>query len=609
MMRRPTYALGAAIAVAAVVAPRPVAAQEDPAALIALIEKQPADLDRAAWKERRREAARKLIATGDKRAVPVMIRLAEGESFDIIGEIAIEGLGKLGDASAIPALERVAADNSRDRAQRDLARKALAKLGGKAPAATPTPPPAPTPPPDRVAAPPPADDGGDRDAFDGSATAPDPGEASAPPASDTGGGGHGVFGGGGRDAAVVGQPTWDDDVLAARESLTFAVGAASFDWDTVRERTSFVLDADSHYARRLERETMAWGVTADLDTLVGVLNPAGDASSRLVAITAAVEGEARFYGGPGVYGVGQVAIAPQLHYLSSVGNDGMTNVKDTRFVADAGLALGGGYGRVLDVGPRLRVQRLAAVLEDARALGRPIDDGLARRLQSTWWALRRDRTGYRQLTATVAILREAGVLLGEPDAGTTYELLEVLRDASFDVRPSGLDVQILFGESYLVRNNEDGDGLPDVPDGRYEQVMVRARAARQLGLAADAQAWLDARYRLFTPEMTATPWRAAVGGRFRTFAHGEHGELLGAFDVGAEAIVSSDGDANGMDEPDDIDLGAALVGELGWTWTLNRASSVRLGGEVRLAAKEVFIGLALTGSYGFLDAGFARSAP
>lgn len=99
---------------------------------ISVVERQPDGMDRAEWKEKRREAARKLGASRDKRAVPVLIKLAESETFDIIGEIAIDGLGALGDASAVAALQRIAADNARDRAQRDLARKALAKLGASA---------------------------------------------------------------------------------------------------------------------------------------------------------------------------------------------------------------------------------------------------------------------------------------------------------------------------------------------------------------------------------------------------------------------------------------------------------------------------------------------
>src|SRR5512132_1907492 len=92
----------------------------DVPALIKLIENQPNDMDRTTWKEKRREAARKLGQSKDKRAVPVLINLAETETFDIIGDIAIEGLGNLGDASAVPVLQKIVADNNRDKATRDI---------------------------------------------------------------------------------------------------------------------------------------------------------------------------------------------------------------------------------------------------------------------------------------------------------------------------------------------------------------------------------------------------------------------------------------------------------------------------------------------------------
>src|SRR6185437_14945265 len=75
--------------------------------LIKLVQNQPNDMDRSTWKEKRRDAARKLAESKDRRAVPVLIKLAETETFDIIGEIAIEGLGTLGDPSAVPTLQQI----------------------------------------------------------------------------------------------------------------------------------------------------------------------------------------------------------------------------------------------------------------------------------------------------------------------------------------------------------------------------------------------------------------------------------------------------------------------------------------------------------------------
>ncbi len=563
------------------IAPAAVRAQEDVGALITLIDKQPDGMDRTAWKEKRREAARKLAASGDKRAVPVLIRVAEGESFDIIGEIAIEALGKLGDSSAIPALERIAGDNSRDRGQRELARKSLARLGAK-----PTPTPTPTP------------GGGD-------------GDRRAPP-GEHGRSGLGDAILGDTSSEVEGAPVWDDDVLGASESLTFVVGAASLGFDTLRDRTTFDADAEGRYGRRLERERSAWGVNIDADVVGGVFNPtdAPDrAGSRLVLADLSGVGEFRAYTASGVYGVGQAALDVRFHYQAIIQDDPANDIRDGRLAADLGVAIGGGHGRLLDAGTRMRAHQLSALLERRRALGRPIDDSLARKLQATWWALRRDRTGYRQLTATVALLREAGVLLGEPDAGTTYELLEVLRDPSFDGRPSGIDVQVLVGEAFLMRQARYGDGGTVPGDAcmagmtgagcRFEMALVRARAARQIGLNNDAFVTFDGRYQLTGDPK---PWQVEATGRWRRFAHGDHGELVGTFDVAAALLASDDGGMNS-------DLGARVMGEAGWTWQLNRASGIRVAAQGAYESGAIFVGASVEASYGFLDAGFARILP
>ena len=182
-------------------------------------------------------------------------------------------------------------------------------------------------------------------------------------------------------------------------------------------------------------------------------------------------GEARFYKGK-IYGVGKAAIGIQDDYISfKDAMDPNNDLKDNRFQADVQFALGAGYGRVLDVGGAIRVRRLARVLDAARALGKQIDAATAKRLQLTWWALRDERSAYRALVATVAILREAGILLGEPDAGLSYELLTVLRDTQLYLRPSGLDVQVAFGEGYLLR--PDMDPTP-AESGRVEQLLASA---------------------------------------------------------------------------------------------------------------------------------------
>lgn len=553
----------------------PAAAQgADVPALIEVIETQPSNLDRVTWKEKRREAARKLGASGDKRAVPVLIELARSEVFDIIGEIAVDGLGQLGDRSAIPVLQDIANDESRDETQREKARKALAKLGTEA-------------------------------------KEPDPDEGGDPGGGTGTGGGIGIgtgIGGGigtGSGKPAEGEPsgpTWNDDVLAASEQLTFALGTASLSWDTVRKELDFDADVAAWYRRSLDKERSAWAFGGDARVIAGTTNPDGPETARLVVAQVTADGELRAYGGSDLYGIAFGRTRLETTRLSTIDDAGNRN--SDRWVAfDAQIALGGGYGRALDVGTRLRVARIATVLERNRALGRPIDDTIARRLQSAWWALRGELGSHRMLTATVAILRDAGVLLGEPDAGMTYELLEVLEDPSLARRMSGLDVHLAFGEGFLQRWRSPMDEDTGLGEGRLEELLLRGRFARQVGETSDLSATAYARYRLFPDDMEPAPWAIGAGARWRTFVYGDHFDPRGALDIGADIAAADD------DLGDATDLGLRVGGELGWTIIVSRASSIRVAGQAILDSGEIFVGANLEAAYGLLDGNFALSLP
>jgi hypothetical protein len=585
----------AAVAIAAPAAPAHAQAEDTPA-LIKLVENQPPDMDRTAWKEKRRDAARKLGQGKDRRAVPALIKLAEAETFDIIGEIAIEGLGNLGDPAAVPVLQRIANDPARDKAQRDLAVKALGKLGASATGGTGT---------------------------GGTGTSTGTGDTGAGGAgtggTDTGTGdtgtGTGDTGTGGSiGSALLGErpaaglpalPELPDDVLAASERLTFAAGTASLAYDTVRNRSSFEADVEGLYQKRIEREGMAWGWNAGAHVIAGFINPRGREQTRGTQVTLDGDADVRYYAGGRFYFGGKAALGTQVNYIADIDDDAGNDLKDARFTLDAQAALVGGYGRVIDVGGAIRVRRLSRTLDAARALGRPITPELARRLELTWWALRRERSSYRALVATVAILREAGVLLGEPDAGLTYEILNVLRDAQLFARPSGLDLQLGLAESFLVRPGEIGDGTNTADeDGRVEQVLLAAGYGLQ---AADDTLELSGtsygRLRVLAPDdpRQPSPWAFGATARVRKLTYGDHGDPFGAIDVVADLKMSND-NRNAMG---DNQTGLRLGGQLGFTYWLDQASGVRIAATGALDSGELFLGVQLQATYGLLDATFA----
>ncbi|HEU4735035.1 MAG TPA: HEAT repeat domain-containing protein [Kofleriaceae bacterium] len=598
-----------AAVLAVVVAASPAHAQPaDVAAQIKLIDSQPADMDRSTWKDKRRDAARKLGQSKDKRAVPVLIKLAETETFDIIGEIAIEGLGNLGDPAAVPVLQKIAGDASRDKAQRDLAKKALAKLGaegsggkpgGSASSAAASSGAAGTGGAGVTAAggaPTGGTPGAGRASGAGTSAQKDTGAASQRAREPALGEPGARLLGGASASELPELPDLPDDTLAAYERVTFAGGTANLGYDSTRKRVDFDADVAGQYQKRVEREAMAWGWDAGAHVVAGYVNPEGAALTRGLQIDATANADARFYSGK-LYGIGRAAAATQVNYVSDVdANNPGNTLKDTRFTADLQIALGGGYGRVLDVGAAIRVRRLVRTLDAARALGRPIDAATTRRLELTWWALRGERSTYRALVTTVAILREAGILLGEPDAGLSYEILNVLRDSQLYLRPSGFDVQLLFGEGYLQR--------PDDPtpteQGRVEQVLAHVDYGAQLD---DDKLELSGggygRVRLFAGDNEPSPWAVGATARVRRFTYGDHGDPFGALDLSGTVQLSDDDLMNSQ-------VGQRVTGQLGFTWWLNPASGFRLAASVGEDRGALFLGAQLEATYGLLDGTFAR---
>jgi hypothetical protein len=397
-----------------------------------------------------------------------------------------------------------------------------------------------------------------------------------------------------------------EDLIAASERLTLSAGTASLAYDTARERTSFDADIAALYQKRIDQEKVAWGWSAGAHGVAGLVNPSGRETTRGAQVTLGGDADIRYYAAPKIYFGGRAALGSQVNYVADLDDDNpAADLKDVRFTLDAQAALVVGYGRVIDVGGAIRVRRLVRTLDAARALGKPIDAAMARRLELTWWALRRERSPYRALVATIAILREAGILLGEPDAGLTYELLNVLRDAQLFARPSGLDVQLGVAESYLVRPGEIGDGTNvSAEKGRVEQVLFAAGYGMQ---AAEDTVELSGtsygRLRVLAPDepRQPSPWAFGAAARLRKFTYGEHGDPFGVLDLTADVKMSND-NRNAMG---DNQTGVRIGGELGFTYWLNQASGVRLAATAALDSGELFIGAQLQATYGFLDATFA----
>jgi hypothetical protein len=570
-------------AVAAAAAPG-VARADKVDDLIAILDKKPAGMSNDTWREKRREAARELGRLGDKRAVEPLMRIAENEKFDAIGEIAIEALGKLGDKRAVPVLKKIAADESREPYQRESARESLAALGEPV--------------------------GG------GAEPAPETpvaGEPAAPTGEAP------VESGGGGDTGVtepedepeplgpveVPQTSRFGDVMAQAERWTFGLGSFAVAWDSVADQPQASGRVSGGYHRGLEKPKLGYSVNVAASFLGGAQDRDGampDSSSYSAVGSLAGVTEARVYldGNPRgffVFGAGNVSLAASSVKVEVTGGDDFSEVTPS---FDVGLGLGVGAGRTLDVGARLRVQRIEAVLRRARLLGRPINADVAGRLQTAWWNARGALGLRTQLAATVQILREAGVLLQDPDPTTTYQLLQVLGDSALDQRLSGWDVRVGVGEIFVGRDNVAADDDFDV--SRQEALLLQVTWARQLGPDTEIVATGRGAYRLTGDAAMGQPKYlfAEADVAFRRFFYADTWDPRGALELGADA-----GWADLDLDADDAGQSSHLGLRGGWTWTLSRATRLSALGTLRLEGDERFLLVELRGTFALSPASYA----
>ena len=504
---------------------------------LAMLQKKPGGMSSDTWREKRREAARELGRLGDKRAVDPLIKIVEAEKFDAIAEIAIEALGKLGDKRAVPVLQKVQADAGRDQYLRDAAGEALAALGEGGAAAAPAP------------------------------AEPEP---AAEPVGETevGAGGDGASaeaGGaveGEADAALAPVPVpevgrFAPELLARSERWTFAAGALSLTWDSVLDQPQLSGAVALGYHRGVELPKLGYSFDGALAFAGGAQDRNGDLSdtgSYAAIVNGIGQSELRFYlGAPrGVFlhAAADLALGGSAIIVeSTLGAD----TKEWVPALDAGLALGVGYGRTLDVGARLRVARLERLLRGARLLGRPINAEVANRLQTAWWDARGELGYRRMLVATVQILREAGVLLTEPDPTALYQILRVLEDGQLDGRLDGWDARVGIAELASGRDNIPDDDNFDVH--REEALVARAAFGRQLaGALAELTGQLRAVYRLDTGS-AAYPgyWAAEADLAWRRYFYGEAWDPRGALELG---VTLRAGDRNTNDDQQGDENGA-----------------------------------------------------
>ena len=554
----------------------------DVEAKISLLGKKPSGMGEDEWREKRRDAAKELGRLGDKRAVEPLIRIVETERFDAIAELAIEALGRLGDKRAVGPLRKVYDDASRDRYTRDAAANALRHLG---------------------ADPEPDEGGGGEGGGGEGGREVKVGGGGAEGGGETGGGEGDGDGGLAEHETVPAGPVFGPDLLAATERWTLAVGSLSMTYDSPSRRAQLSGVASTRWQRGREKPTWGFAIDAGLAVAGGARSKSDELNAEAgrsgeVNVAGQAAADARFYAGKpgGIFGHldGALALGASATVVKAVDPAAM-DFKDFAPTLSVLVGVGVGWGRILDVGVTLRLRRIERVLRENRLLGRPIHDDLARKIFSTWWALRGEVGVRHRLLATLALLREAGVLLQDPDPATVYALVRVLEDGQLDGRLDGLDARIGVAETFA--GADPAPMADDVEWSRTEAAFLLARVGRQLrGGAQEVVGTARATYKLAGDGPGF--YTAGAEATWRRWFYGGAWDPRGALELGASAALSN------LDR-DNADAASRIGAEVGYLFVPSRASRLRASAEVALEGDEMFVGVAIEGTYGFLDAAIA----
>lgn len=590
-VRREAIAVIAAAGALAVLLSTEPAHAADVDELIAILKSKPSGMKEDAWREKRRGAARELGFAGDPRAVPALIAVIESERLDDVVEIAIEALGRIGDRRAADALAKIYRDESRTKFTRGEAARALRALGV--------------------------------DPDSGAASGPSPADAarmSVPadgkedavvitggkPAGSSGGGITAVTGPGDeadpdKDVTIPAGPVLPGDALAASERLTLGVGSLAASYDSTTKRAVASGDAASRYRRGLELPGIGFSIDAGLALTAAVHDRDTDnpeTGSQAVVGQALSAGEARFYPFSPAGAFGHLDAAIGFAGSAVKITDPMAaTLEDFAPSAALSLGLGPGFGRVIDIGVRLRLRRIEQSLKQANALARPIDGELARKLYAAWWALRGEFGVRRRLLVTIKMLRDAGVMVSDPDPGTTYRLLRVLEDGQLAERIDGFEVRVGVGESFVMQDT--APMADDVEWNRVETALLRATVGYQIaeGLA-EIVGEARGTYRItgspgfYTGDATLTA---------RRYFYGYGWDPRGAIELGVQGGISDLDTDEPMGQPK-IGPGTRFGALLGYLYMPNRASRLRVAAEAALEGKQLFLGLRAQGTFALLDA-------
>lgn len=455
-MTRSLLALPFLLAIA-LAAPRLASADERADTLLNLLKKRPRQKTMESWLEERREAARELGRLKDKRAVPVLLQIIGKERFDVILEIAIDALGEIGDKRAVAPLKKLLTDPSLDAYVRDAVAGALKKLGEEA-AVKPGPGPGPKPGPGPGPKPGPGPGPGPDEPTEPTEpqtkpTTPDRPDEKLDLATRL---------------AKLAQPfgglppldlKLDADLIAFSDRWDLAAGAADVRWDKAAGQTSAAISLSSHVRRQVERRLYGYTLDGALGLGFRAVDPVQSDSSWNLDHAIELHPEIRFYPFRTDLPLFFFQVSGGIGYGLGYSSHPLFFDRRLSFASNVSVGGGPGYGRIYDIGGRIRLRRLTHLLKKAGLITATIDKTVGDQLIHTWHHLR-DRIGtFHHLGYTLDILQRAGLIGRDPvDPATIFRMIRILDDPQLEGRPNGMMFRLGYGYGHsFVKDVDDVD--------------------------------------------------------------------------------------------------------------------------------------------------------
>ncbi|MCA9668953.1 MAG: hypothetical protein KC503_25335, partial [Myxococcales bacterium] len=267
---------------------------------------------------------------------------------------------------------------------------------------------------------------------------------------------------------------------------------------------------------------------------------------------------------------------------------------EKRFNFNANVSIGGGpgYGRIIDIGQRIRLRRLAWVLRKAGLLAGEIDQLVGNKIIAAWYALRNNIGNFQQLGHTLRILRKAGLLTRAVDAATAYRLVRILDDPQLYDRKDGIMLRAGYGYARTLRKDAD--------DTTMAFAYATAELQRQLGTTRAIGGTLRFFYNNWgTPDT----YSVDVAGHYDWYFYNRAFDPLGA--LGVDARFSLNNQPGGAF--DNGGVGWRASGGLSYTRFFNRGSLVRLTASGGVDTNQPFFMLHLEARYGLVRGSFVNA--